>query len=77
MSEDHLITRKRQAVKAQKGLFFERMYQVASTRVTLSDLRLITMVHGQRQERLLASEEDYRRALAELIGIGLQALHQS
>jgi len=46
-------------------------------RVTLSDLRLITMVHGQRQERLLASEEDYRRALAELFGIGLQALHQS
>ena len=38
-------------------------------RVTLSDRRLITTVHGERQERLLASDEEYRRVLAELFGI--------
>ena len=38
-------------------------------RVTLSDLRLITTVHGERQERVLESEEEYRRVLVELFGI--------
>jgi N-hydroxyarylamine O-acetyltransferase len=40
-------------------------------RITLSDLRLITTIHGERHERLLASEEQYRRILAELFGIVL------
>jgi N-hydroxyarylamine O-acetyltransferase len=40
-------------------------------RVTPSRLRLITTVHGERQERLLESEDEYRRILAELFGIVL------
>jgi N-hydroxyarylamine O-acetyltransferase len=38
-------------------------------RISLSDLRLITAIHGQRQERLLASEEEYQKVLAERFGI--------
>ena len=38
-------------------------------RMTLSDLRLITTVHGERQERILQSNGEYQRVLAELFGI--------
>lgn len=38
-------------------------------RITLSDLRLITTLHGQRNERGLSSEEEYRAALAERFGV--------
>jgi N-hydroxyarylamine O-acetyltransferase len=40
-------------------------------RITLSDLRLITTVHGARDERDLASEDEYREVLAERFGITL------
>ncbi len=40
-------------------------------RITLSDLRLITTRHGQRDERTLESEEEYREILAEQFGIVL------
>lgn len=38
-------------------------------RITLSDLRLIETTSGARQERLLASEEEYRAVLAERFGV--------
>lgn len=40
-------------------------------RVTLSDLRLITTIQGQREERLLSSEEEYRETLATKFGVAL------
>jgi N-hydroxyarylamine O-acetyltransferase len=40
-------------------------------RVTLSDLKLITTLDGHRQERVLASEGEYRAVLAERFGIAL------
>lgn len=41
-------------------------------RLTLSELRLITTQRGQRDERLLASEEEYRAALRDLFGLTLE-----
>lgn len=38
-------------------------------RITLSDRRLITTLHGARVERDLASEEEYRDVLAERFGV--------
>lgn len=38
-------------------------------RISLSDLRLITTIEGQREERVLRSEEEYRDVLAERFGI--------
>lgn len=38
-------------------------------RITLSDLRLITTIHGERKERVLASEEEYIATLAERFGV--------
>jgi N-hydroxyarylamine O-acetyltransferase len=38
-------------------------------RVTLSDMRLIMTEHGQRTERLLSSEAEYRATLYEYFGI--------
>ena len=38
-------------------------------RITLSDLRLITTIHGERNERELASEDEYFAVLAEQFGI--------
>jgi N-hydroxyarylamine O-acetyltransferase len=40
-------------------------------RITLSDLRLITTANGERQERLLADEQEYRLALREHFGVEL------
>ena len=40
-------------------------------RISLSDLRLITTRHGVRQERELASEDEYRAVLAERFGVVL------
>ena len=40
-------------------------------RITLSDLRLITTINGQRSERLLEHEADYESALQEHFGIVL------
>ena len=40
-------------------------------RITLSDLRLITTIHGKREERMLRSEEEYREVLAEWFGVVL------
>jgi N-hydroxyarylamine O-acetyltransferase len=40
-------------------------------RVTLSDRRLITTLHGAREERELASEEEYRAVLADRFGVTL------
>lgn len=40
-------------------------------RVSLSDLRLITTIDGQRDERMLASEDEYRALLAERFGVVL------
>jgi N-hydroxyarylamine O-acetyltransferase len=40
-------------------------------RITLSDLRLIITSNGERQERLLTGEEEYRAALWEHFGIEL------
>lgn len=42
-------------------------------RITLSDLRLITTRHGVREERTLASEEEFRAVLAERFGITIEA----
>jgi N-hydroxyarylamine O-acetyltransferase len=41
-------------------------------RITLSELRLITTVNGQREERLLDGEEEYRAVLNERFGIDLE-----
>ncbi|MBV9231726.1 MAG: arylamine N-acetyltransferase [Chloroflexi bacterium] len=38
-------------------------------RITLSDLRLITTMHEQREERTLQSEDEYRKVLAEMFGV--------
>ena len=38
-------------------------------RISLSDLRLITTPYGKREERLLASEDEYRTVLAERFGV--------
>ncbi len=38
-------------------------------RMTLSDLRLITTIHGERKEQLLTSEEEYIATLAEQFGV--------
>ena len=43
-------------------------------RITLSDMRLITTVHGQRSERLLEREADWHAALREHFGIVLDGL---
>lgn len=40
-------------------------------RISLSDLRLITTVQGEREERVLRSEEEYRDVLAERFSIVL------
>jgi N-hydroxyarylamine O-acetyltransferase len=40
-------------------------------RITLSDLRLIITSNGERQERLLADEQEYRLALREHFGVEL------
>jgi N-hydroxyarylamine O-acetyltransferase len=40
-------------------------------RITLSDLRLITTLHGVRDERELASEDEYRNVLAQRFGVTL------
>ena len=40
-------------------------------RITLSDLRLITTLHGARDERDLASEDEYQDVLAERFGVTL------
>ena len=40
-------------------------------RVTLADMRLIVTRNGQREERILASEEEYRRELVRSFGIVL------
>jgi len=40
-------------------------------RITLSDLRLITTIHGKKEERVLQSEEEYLQALAEWFGVFL------
>jgi N-hydroxyarylamine O-acetyltransferase len=40
-------------------------------RLTLSDLRLITTIHGKREERDLPSEEQYRETLARRFGVVL------
>jgi N-hydroxyarylamine O-acetyltransferase len=38
-------------------------------RVTLSDMRLIITQNGERQERILASQEEYAKALREYFGV--------
>ena len=38
-------------------------------RITLSDLRLITTVRGEREERELSGEDEYLRVLAERFGV--------
>jgi N-hydroxyarylamine O-acetyltransferase len=40
-------------------------------RLSLSDLRLITTIHGQRGERTLGSEQEYRATLEERFGVTL------
>ncbi|HEX2350594.1 MAG TPA: arylamine N-acetyltransferase [Ktedonobacterales bacterium] len=40
-------------------------------RLSLSDLRLITTIHGQREERTLGSEQEYCATLAERFGVTL------
>jgi N-hydroxyarylamine O-acetyltransferase len=40
-------------------------------RITLSDMRLITTRHGEREEHMLTSQEEYVAALAEHFGIVL------
>jgi N-hydroxyarylamine O-acetyltransferase len=42
-----------------------------SGRITLSDQRLITTTHGERQEHLLTTQEEYAAALSERFGIVL------
>ncbi|HLX39780.1 MAG TPA: arylamine N-acetyltransferase [Ktedonobacteraceae bacterium] len=38
-------------------------------RISLSDLRLITTIHGERKEQVLTSEEEYIAVLAEQFGV--------
>ncbi len=38
-------------------------------RISLSDLRLITTLDGNREERILSSEDEYRTVLAERFGV--------
>jgi N-hydroxyarylamine O-acetyltransferase len=40
-------------------------------RISLSDLRLITTIQGQREERSLGSEQEYRATLAQRFGVAL------
>lgn len=40
-------------------------------RVTLSDLKLIRTIHGQRSEQMLRNEDDWKRALSDYFGIRL------
>jgi len=40
-------------------------------RTTLSELLLITKIHGERKERLFANQEEYASALAEYFGVVL------
>lgn len=40
-------------------------------RITLSDLRLIRTVGDRREERILASEDEWRSTLADLFGVQL------
>jgi N-hydroxyarylamine O-acetyltransferase len=40
-------------------------------RISLSDLRLITTIQGQREERMLGSEQEYRATLAQRFGVVL------
>jgi N-hydroxyarylamine O-acetyltransferase len=40
-------------------------------RITLSDLKLIRTIGERREERILASEDEWRSALAELFGVQL------
>jgi N-hydroxyarylamine O-acetyltransferase len=40
-------------------------------RISLSDLRLITTIQGQREERTLGSEQEYRATLAQRFGVVL------
>jgi len=40
-------------------------------RLTLSDLLLITTIHENREERMVRSEEEYRKVLAEQFGVNL------
>jgi len=40
-------------------------------RITLSDMRLIITSKGERQEQLLANEQEYRSALRDYFGIDL------
>ncbi|QBD83286.1 arylamine N-acetyltransferase [Ktedonosporobacter rubrisoli] len=40
-------------------------------RITLKDLRLITTIHGNKEERILSSEEDFLNTLAERFGVVL------
>ena len=38
-------------------------------RISLSDLHLITTMHGERKEQMLTSEEEYFATLAEQFGV--------
>jgi N-hydroxyarylamine O-acetyltransferase len=51
----------------------KRMCSLATPmgRITLSDLLLITTIHGNREERMVRSEEEYREMLAEWFGVVL------
>jgi len=51
----------------------KRMCSLATPmgRITLSDLLLITTIHGNKEERMVRSEEEYREALAEWFGVVL------
>lgn len=40
-------------------------------RISLSDLRLITTIHGERKEQVLTSEEEYSATLVEQFGVVL------
>lgn len=42
-------------------------------RITLSDLRLITTSNGERQERMLANEDEYANMLSEYFGVVMRS----
>jgi len=46
----------------------------AQGRITLAEMRLIESMNGERTERMLESEEEYRQALREHFGIELPSL---
>ena len=56
---------------AEVAFYQKRICSLATPmgRITLSDLRLITTVHSERNERVLASEEEYFVILAEQFGV--------